>query len=89
MEDTGTLQALTFLSKAGLVSLDRALVLRTASNFDQPPPGTSAAESLAESKIGHYSAYRPALEAAWRVGRVVVAELTTRWKQYERQMPGE
>jgi purine nucleoside permease len=83
MEDTGTLQALTFLGKAGRANLNRVLVLRTASNFDQQRPGISAAESLAETKIGQYSAYIPALEAAWRVGHVVVEELAGDWKRYQ------
>ncbi|HEV3200446.1 MAG TPA: hypothetical protein VGZ73_21225 [Bryobacteraceae bacterium] len=49
----------------------------------------SAAESLAETKIGHYSAYLPALEAAWRVGRVVVEELVADWGEYrDRAWPG-
>ena len=39
MEDTGTMQALTNLAKAGRTDLNRVLVLRTASNFDSPPPG--------------------------------------------------
>jgi len=88
MEDTGTLQSLTCLSHAGRVDLDRVLVLRTASNFDQQRPGISAAESLAETKIGQYSAYLSSLDAAWRVGRVVVAELTSRWKEYRDRIPG-
>jgi purine nucleoside permease len=87
MEDTGTLQALTFLHKAGRVNRDRVLVLRTASNFDQQRPGISAAESLAETKIGQYGAYVPALEAAWRVGHVVVEEIGSHWKRYEHQAP--
>jgi len=87
MEDTGTLQALTFLNHAGLARLDRVLVLRTASNFDQQRPGISAAESLAETKIGKYSAYLPALESAWRVGRVVVEELTRNWSRYRGSTP--
>jgi purine nucleoside permease len=82
MEDTGTLQALTFLSHAGLVRRDRVLVLRTASNYDQQRPGISAAESLAETKIGQYSAYLPALESAWRVGHVVVEEIAAHWDRY-------
>lgn len=89
MEDTGTLQALTFLSKAGRVNRDRVLVLRTASNFDQQRPGISASESLAETKIGSYSAYIPALESAWRVGRVVVTELVGNWKIYQHHSPGD
>jgi purine nucleoside permease len=87
MEDTGTLQSLTFLNKAGRVDLNRVLVLRTASNFDQQRPGITAAESLAETKIGHYSAYLPALEAAWRVGHVVVEELAVHWARYEQTLP--
>ena len=87
MEDTGTLQALTFLDKAGRVDRNRVLVLRTASNFDQQRPGISAAESLAETKIGQYGAYMPALEAAWRVGRTVVTELTGHWDRYRERMP--
>lgn len=82
MEDTGTLQSLTFLSKAGRVDINRVMVVRTASDFDQPVPGRTAAESLAANKIGKYTAYYPALEAAWRVGRVVVNKLVTEWPQY-------
>jgi len=88
MEDTGTLQALTFLGQAGRADLNRVLVLRAASNFDQQRPGVSASESLVETKIGHYSAYLPALEGAWRVGRVVVEELTAHWERYRDQLPG-
>ena len=89
MEDTGTLQALTFLAKANRVDLSRVMVLRTASNFDQQRPGISAAESLAETKIGTYSAYLPALEAAWRVGRVVVNEIAGKWSEYRDRVPGK
>ena len=87
MEDTGTLQALTFLSKAGRVDLNRVLVLRAASNYDQQRPGISAAESLAETKIGTYVAYLPALEAAFRVGHVVVDELAQHWERYRDRLP--
>jgi purine nucleoside permease len=58
------------------------LVLRTASNFDLPPAGVTAAENLARTKLGKYSAYLPALEAAWRVGNTVVKELTSNWDKY-------
>jgi purine nucleoside permease len=82
MEDTGTLQSLTFLSKAARVDINRVLVLRTASDFDQSPPGRTAAESLAQNKIGQYTGYYPALEAAWRVGHVVVMKIVQEWNQY-------
>ncbi len=38
MEDTGTLQSLTF-RKAGRIDYSRVMVLRTVSNFDQQRPG--------------------------------------------------
>jgi purine nucleoside permease len=87
MEDTGTLQSLTFLAKAGRVDLNRVLVLRTASDFDQQRPGMTAAESLAQTKIGRYTAYLPALEAAWRVGNTVVSKIAGDWDRYRDQIP--
>lgn len=88
MEDTGTLQSLTWLQKAGKVNRQRVLVLRTASNFDQQRDGITAPESLAETKVGSYVAYLPSLDAAHRVGSVVVHELLRDWKRYSKQMPG-
>ena len=88
MEDTGVLQSLSFLHHAGRVDLDRVMVLRTVSNFDQPPTGLTAAESLAASSGRRYSAYLPALEAAYRVGNVVVSEIVTNWDRYQDRLPG-
>jgi purine nucleoside permease len=86
MEDTGTLQSLTFLAKAGRADLNRVLVLRTASNYDLPAKGMTAAENLARLKLGKgYTAYLPALEAAWRVGNTVVDELVRNWPRYRDQ----
>ena len=87
MEDTGTLRALTNLTKAGRADVKRALVLRTASNFDMQPPDLTAAESMAGEKIGHYSAYIPSLEAAYRVGSRVVHELVKDWAHVEKEIP--
>jgi purine nucleoside permease len=88
MEDSGVLQSLTFLHHAGRVDLDRVMVLRTVSNFDQPPTGMTAAESLAANADHRYSAYLPALEAAYRVGNVVVSEIVTNWSRYQDRIPG-
>jgi purine nucleoside permease len=87
MEDTGTMQALTFLDADGRVDKRRVLVLRTGSNFDQQRDGITAAESLAETKIGSYVAYLPAIDAAHRVASVVVRRLVDRWSQYRDRMP--
>ena len=87
MEDSGTLQSLTNLARAGKVDLNRVMVLRTASNFDSPPPGRTAAENLAEENSGLYSAFIPSVEAAYRVGSRVVHELTAHWQRYEKVVP--
>jgi purine nucleoside permease len=87
MEDSGTLEALTFLSHAGRVDLQRVLVLRTVSNYDREPPGGSVAESLKEMISGNYSAYLPALEAAELVGDKVVRTLVERWSEFEFSIP--
>lgn len=89
MEDTGTLQSLTFLAKARKVDLRRVLILRTASNYAMQPPGMTAAESLSSNKAGGYSAYLPSLDAAHRVGSVVVRTLVQNWTQYRDELPGE
>ena len=88
MEDTGTLQSLTFLARAKRANLDRVLVLRTASNFDMQWPGADAAESLSGEKLGAgYSAYLPSLEAAHAVGSRVVHELVKGWTRFEYELP--
>jgi purine nucleoside permease len=87
MEDSGTLEALTFLSHARRVDLQRVLVLRTVSNYDREPPGGSVAESLKEMVSGNYSAYLPALEAAERVGDKVVRTLVEHWPEFEFSIP--
>jgi purine nucleoside permease len=87
MEDSGTLQALTFLSHAGRADLQRVLVLRTVSNYDREPPGTSVAESLKEMVSGNYSAYLPALEAAQTVGDKVVSDIVDHWADRESAIP--
>jgi purine nucleoside permease len=87
MEDTGTMQALTFLSNAGRVDLQRVLVLRTVSNYDREAPGSTAAESLKGLVMGNYSAYMPALDAAQIVGGKVVRYLVEHWATCELAIP--
>jgi len=47
----------------------------------------SPADSLAATKIGHYVAYLEALDAAWRVGHVVVEEIAQHWTRYSDALP--
>ena len=88
MEDTGTLQSLTWLARAGRVDVNRVLVLRTASNYDQQREGITAAESLAETKIVKYGAYLPSIDTAFRVGDVVVRSIVENWKDDRDELPG-
>lgn len=87
MEDTGTLRALTNLTRAGRAEVRRALVLRTASNYDMQWPGATAAQSLGGESIEHYSGYLPSLEAAHAVGSRVVHALLAGWSRYEGTPP--
>ena len=89
MEDTGTLQSLTWLGRAGKVDVNRVLVLRTASNYDQQRQGITAAESLAETKITKYSAFMPSLDTAFRVGDVVVRSIVANWSVNRDTVPGQ
>jgi purine nucleoside permease len=88
MEDTGTLESLTALTRAGKADVSRVLVLRTASNFDMQWPGATAVQSLSGEALSKgYSAYLPSLEAAYRVGSRVVHELDSGWATYEATPP--
>ena len=87
MEDSGTLQALTFLHRAGRADFKRVLVLRTVSNYDREPPGTSVADSLEEMASGNYSAYLPSLQAAQIVGDKVVRDIVQHWPQRQAATP--
>lgn len=90
MEDSGTLHALSNLSKVGKVDFSRVLLLRTASNYSMQYPGVSAAESLngegpAAAVAG--AGFLPSLEAAYRVGGAVVEELLSSWETAKDQPP--
>lgn len=74
MNDTGALLALQALTRQGKADWNKALVLRTASNFDMPPRGTTAAQNLAKERHGTYTGYVPALEAAYQVGHLIVEQ---------------
>lgn len=89
MEESGTLRSLTNLARVGKVDVNRVMVLRTASNFDSPPPGLTAAEDMAQEGNHHYSGFDESIEAAWLVGSKVVHEITNNWSKYEGHLPGD
>ncbi|WP_020601123.1 purine nucleoside permease [Spirosoma panaciterrae] len=92
MEDTGTGQSLQWLTKAGKADINRYMVLRTASNYTMQPSGVTAAQNLTNGgkAVGErYTAYIPALEAAYRTGVVVVDKLIGNWNTYQTKTPSE
>ena len=88
MEDSATLQSLSYLDNAGLVNKDRLLILRTASNFTMQPPSLSAAENLKlESSGDGYAAMGAAIEAAYNVGSQVTDYIVTHWETVKDKLP--
>ena len=70
--------------RAGLVDIDRVLVLRTASNFTMPPQGQTAVWSKTQPFPDNGE---PALEAAFVVGNTVVQALLDGWEKYGANLP--
>lgn len=86
MEDTGTFQSITYLHPTGKVDKNRVMVLRTASNYTMPPPGMGAAEHLLRENAG-YAGLNASVEAAYRVGSVVVDQIVTHWSTFRDHTP--
>jgi len=86
MEDTGVLQAMTFLDRAGRADKDRVLVLRAGSNYTMPPPGVDAAAYLLRENEG-YAGLEAAVENLYTVGSKVIDELLGHWDQYGSKTP--
>jgi purine nucleoside permease len=88
MEDSATLQSLTFLANAKRVDLERVMILRTASNFTMQPKGLSAAENLRiESSGKGYAAMNASIEAAYNVGSQVVDYIVHHWEEVQETLP--
>lgn len=76
MNDSGAMVALYSLTRAGKADWNRALLLRTASNFDRQPIGVTAEQSANSEKHAAFTGYEASLEAAYAVaGRVATAIL--------------
>lgn len=90
MEDSGTLQAMAHLERAGKVQMDRVMLLRTASNYTFQDSETSAIDSLAGRNFpgnAKSAGFQAALDAAWRVGSRVMDEITGHWAIYRDNQP--
>ena len=86
MEDTGTMQALTWLTRAGRADRDRLMVLRTASNYTMPAPGIDAATNLLAENEG-YAGLDASLESAYLVGSTVIDEIVAKWDVFAERTP--
>jgi len=79
-EDTGVMQALTFLDKAGRAKLDRVLMLRAGSDYVVAPPGMTAAQQIARQATEGLPANQQALDALYAVASPVVRALADHWE---------
>jgi purine nucleoside permease len=85
-EDAGIMQAITMLARGKRVDAARVLILRAASDYSLPGAGRSAAQLLHDDDA-MYAAYRPALEAAYRVASPVVRALADDWSHTRAHVP--
>ena len=77
-EDNATLEVLLRSSKHNLTDFARIIVMRTASDFDRPYPGTSATYNLLYSNQGGFEI---ALENIYRAGIEVVQGILAGWEK--------
>lgn len=86
MEDTGTMQAIEFLTRTGRIDRNRVMVLRAGSNYTLPPPGITAADNLLHENKG-YSGMLASLESLYTVGSKVIDTLLADWPRYAKAPP--
>ncbi len=80
MEDSGTLHALDVLDELGHANRNRALLLRTASNFTLPPPGESATDHFTAENT--FPAFDLALENGTRTATAVIDAILADWPEW-------
>ena len=74
-EDTGVMQAITFLGHVHLADPQRVLILRSAADYTVPPPGMTAADQLEADETGALPGYPQSLAAAYAAASPAVKEL--------------
>lgn len=87
-EDTGILQAITALERAGRARRDRVLVLRGASDYTFGPPGLGSAGFLAREVKSGFPAETEALDALYAAAAPVVRALADDWAHTRETTPG-
>jgi purine nucleoside permease len=87
---TTSMEAQTFtgslmhMADEGHIDFSRVMVLRTASNYCMPPPGSDVLSTIGDESLGTDAA----LEASYRAGSVVAHELLDHWDRYADSPPG-
>jgi purine nucleoside permease len=84
MESQSNERTMRVFAKQGLVDPSRVMVLRTASNFSEPPPGISPLASMGDEEPGQMTAF----DNNERAGFPVINELLAHWDRYENTVPG-
>jgi purine nucleoside permease len=87
-EDTGVMQALTQLARAGRARTDRVLMLRAASDFVTPPPGVQASAFISQETRHGLPAEREALDDLYAVGAPIARALADDWARTRDRTPG-
>lgn len=83
MESQTHQQVMRVFGDEGLIDPNRILVLRTASNFSEPPPGVSATATIGDE----YPGQRVAFDNNERAGAPVLKEILAHWDKYENTVP--
>jgi purine nucleoside permease len=76
-EDNATLEAMVRAAKDKLVDFARIILMRTASDFDRPYPGTSDVYNLLYANQG---GFEPAIENIYLAGTPVVKGILANWE---------
>jgi purine nucleoside permease len=84
MESQLNQRTMHVFAKQGLVDPERVMVLRTASNFSEPPPGISPLASMGDEEPGQMTAF----DNNERAGIPVINEILAHWDRYENAVPG-
>ncbi|KAI0477092.1 purine nucleoside permease-domain-containing protein [Xylariaceae sp. FL0804] len=75
-EDNATLEVLVRMAIAGLVDFSRVIVMRTASDFDRPPPGISAFDNLV---VVDQNGFGIAIDNIYLAGIEIVKGILDKW----------
>ncbi|KAI4227091.1 MAG: hypothetical protein L6R36_002653 [Xanthoria steineri] len=76
-EDSAILESLLRATKAKLVDFSRIIVMRTASDFDRPPPEISAYNHFFFENMG---AFDPAVRNLYLAGREIIGGIVGQWE---------